>query len=307
MSIPVIDLTAACAGDLDPAAAAVGAAIGDVGFFQVVGHGIPPAVIDAVHDARQRLGVPDPEAQAVLASPHPFRGWRFLPSGVERFQVCAIGSVDDAHAAGIDPRFDDYFVPNLWPELDGFREAVGAMFDATRQLAALVMQLFARSLDLPPDHFDPVLQHDVSCFAINHYPAMVERPDGPSLAEHADSGTLTLLHQRGDHEGLRLRFRDGSTTMVPVLDEAFVVNIGHLMARWTNGRFRATPHCVIPPADPTGERTSLTTFHLPAIDTVVAPLPACIGDDGPLFEPVTPYEWESRFLATLSATTYEAR
>jgi hypothetical protein len=38
------------------------------------------------------------------------------------------------------------------------------------------------------------------------------------------------------------------------------------------------------------------TFLLPSVDTVIAPLPLTIGADGPLFEPVTPYDWESTYL-----------
>lgn len=299
--IAIIDLADVRRGELVAAARQVLAAISGLGFFQVVGHGVAPTVIDGAYRAWDSLIAAGPEARAHLHSPHPFRGWQYLDSGVQRFQACNIGSADEARALGIDDRHLDYFVPNRWPELDGFEPAIDAMFTATRQLAATIMQLFACGLGLPADHFAPALHHDVSCFAVNHYPAIEHRQGPLSLTEHADSGTLTLLHQRGDYDGLQIRRVDGTLLTVPVIEEAFVVNIGHLMARWTNDRFRATPHRVVPPTLPGATRTSLTTFHLPAIDTVIAPLPSCVGDGVPRYPPITPYEWERQFLASIAS------
>ena len=49
-------------------------------------------------------------------------------------------------------------------------------------------------------------------------------------------------------------------------------------------------------ADPDGHRTTLTTFHLPSVQAPIVPLPSCGGAENPRYEPVTPYEWESRFI-----------
>ncbi len=69
------------------------------------------------------------------------------------------------------------------------------------------------------------------------------------------------------------------------------------MTHWTNDHWPSTRHRVLASTDPAGSRTTLTTFHMPALDAVVAPLAVCGGRDDPHYEPVTPYEWERAFMA----------
>jgi isopenicillin N synthase-like dioxygenase len=125
----------------------------------------------------------------------------------------------------------------------------------------------------------------------------VENPRERILTRpHADSGVLTILHQQGSYQGLQVLARDGSWVDVPVLPEAFVINIGNLMHRWTNGVWPATMHRVVASGDPEASRASIVTFYLPAVDTVIAPLPTMVGPDGPVFEPVMQYDWEGQYI-----------
>jgi isopenicillin N synthase-like dioxygenase len=139
------------------------------------------------------------------------------------------------------------------------------------------------------------LEPGVSNFAINGYPAFAgvsESWQRILVASHSDSGTLTILHQRGSYEGLEAQNPDGLWVKVPVIPDAFVINLGDLMARWSSGRFAATAHRVVGSDNPSDSRTSLTTFHLPAVDTIIRPLL----DPGAMDESTTPYEWESSYL-----------
>ena len=47
-----------------------------------------------------------------------------------------------------------------------------------------------------------------------------------------------------------------------------------MLERWSNGRFRATLHCVVNEAG--AERFSLPFFYEPALDATVAPLPCAV-------------------------------
>ena len=51
---------------------------------------------------------------------------------------------------------------------------------------------------------------------------------------------------------------------------AFVVNLGDLMAAWTNDRWRSTLHRVVVPDDDTGVRISIAFFHQPDFDAPAA-------------------------------------
>jgi isopenicillin N synthase-like dioxygenase len=64
------------------------------------------------------------------------------------------------------------------------------------------------------------------------------------------------------------------------------------MSRWTNDHWPATRHRVVASAVPGHQRTTLTTFHMPALTTTIAPLAKFVGADGPHYEPLTAYDSE---------------
>lgn len=308
--IPVIDISRADdPGGTVEVASAVYQAVVEIGFFQVVGHGIPAELIDAVYSQYDDLFSRSPEEKESWASPagNPFRGYNrderrvIEGTSIESFEISSIGSPDEAAQRGVDPAYLDYFDPFPWPDLPAFQETVGSLFQATKELGRKLMSLFARALGLEPGYFDPMLQHDVSNYACKYYSCVAHIPDPQVLlGEHGDSGMLTLLHQRGSYEGLQVMMRNGTRVTVPVLEDAFVVNVGRLMTRWTNDRFPATPHRVITPPTPVDSRKSLVLFYLPAVDTVIEPLAVCVGDEGPLYGPTSPY-FEQRELAKVVA------
>jgi isopenicillin N synthase-like dioxygenase len=305
--VPVIDISAYLGG-ADPAATAaeIDRAATSSGFFQIIGHGVDMALLDAVYDGAVRLSHEPPEVKAALASPsgHPYRGLMSERDsrGVvcsQRFHASRFDDAADAARHGVPEPYADFFAPNVWPRLPGLRTAVTDLFTETRQLGGKLMRLFAVALNLPIDYFDPYLAPDSSSCSINYYPARhapLESDPTVIFDEHFDGGTLTILHQRGTYEGLQIRTLGGDWFNVPIVPEAFVINMGELMTRWTNDRWPATRHRVVAAADPEGHRTTLTTFHLPAVHTPIAPLPTCGGTEDPHYEPVTPYEWESRFI-----------
>jgi isopenicillin N synthase-like dioxygenase len=308
--IQVIDIEGFLAGtDLTTAPRAVEAAAASLGFLQIVGHGVPAAPINAVYDVMARLhGLPESAKQEYASQGHPYRGFHMNRDSQgrirqERFLVSRFEDRDDAIAAGVPADLADFFYPNIWPSVDGFRDAVTELFTVTNALAGRLMGLVAVALGLEPTWFDTMLEPNASTFAINHYPPRTEAAgDGePELlfAEHADGNTLTVLHQRGTYNGLQVQPLDepGRWIDIPVVDNAFVINVGELMTRWTNDHWPSTRHRVLPAEGPNDSRTTLTTFHMPALDAVVAPLDAWGGQDDPHYDPVTPYEWEKAFMA----------
>lgn len=313
VSLPAVDLAPVTSGTGDATARRavadlVGATVAEHGFFTVTGHGIPRDVLNDAYDAAAALVSAPARVTGGLTSPtgHPYRGWQEERDEqgtplLQRFEVCTVDDASHAATLGINEAWHGYFHPNVWPArhhgLDGFEPAVRRWAAASRALGDTLMELFALTLGLPASHFAVAPGRDVSCFAVNHYPGKV---GGGTVTfdEHTDSGTLTLLHQRGGHAGLEVVHRSGARKLVPVEEEAVVVNIGELMTRWTNGRWQATRHRVVAPAAAGTTRTSLVTFHLPEVDTVVAPLPSLVGaGDEPAFEPVAIHDWEGTFLA----------
>ena len=67
---------------------------------------------------------------------------------------------------------------------------------------------------------------------------------------------------------------------------SLVVNLGDMLARWSNDRYRSTPHRVVGPVG--RERFSIPLFVNPDPSTVVECIPACVSEDRPQrYGPVT--------------------
>jgi isopenicillin N synthase-like dioxygenase len=82
---------------------------------------------------------------------------------------------------------------------------------------------------------------------------------------------------------------------VPPHPDSFVVNVGDLMSRWTNGRWRSTLHRVMNPSRAlTGstQRMSMVAFTGPNAATEIVPLPTCVSEANPArFGPVNAQEY----------------
>ena len=85
-----------------------------------------------------------------------------------------------------------------------------------------------------------------------------------------------------------------------------MINLGDMMARWTNDRWLATLHRVaVPPADAAGvRRQSIVFFHDPRADAVIECIPGC-GE--PRYEPSTSLELIQAKAAKALATAFRFR
>lgn len=287
--VPTIDLREA------DAAARIGAACEHVGFFQIVGHGVPGDVdATAWRLAGEFFDLPEADRMAV-AMPHPGYPYGYQPMDVERLasslgestppdrkHTWSGGPVDPVDHEINDP--DEAWVrsPNRWPDaLPAFRPAMEAYHRAMALLSARIMSLMATSLGLDPDWFGPFISAHTSALRIIDYPHTDTPPQPGQLraGAHTDYGTLTVLRQEQAPGGLEVRRASGDWIPVPAVDGAYVVNVGDCLARWTNDRWRSTLHRVAnPPPDAHGStrRRSIAFFHNANWDARVECIPSCL-------------------------------
>src|SRR6202008_1438916 len=117
-----------------------------------------------------------------------------------------------------------------------------------------------------------------------HYPPQLVPPKPGQLraGEHTDLGMLTILKNATADGGLEVRDLDGRWHAAPAVEEGFIVNIGDLLMRWTNDRFRSTVHRVANPRDAGGAaRLSIAYFVAPSYDAVIECVPTCRVADRP--------------------------
>lgn len=197
-----------------------------------------------------------------------------------------LGPVDDhrAHYAGL-PGAATSYAPNLIPtEPAGIDATLVALYRAYERLAEDMMRLFGAALDLPEGWFDGVLKRHFSILSCHHYPVLAEAPLPGQLrtGAHTDYGAMTLLAATDAQGGLEVKLPDGSWAGVQPRAGEFVVNLGDMMARWTNDRWTSTLHRVVNP--PVGSaqsrRLSIGMFVHPNYDQSIACVPTCVAPGG---------------------------
>lgn len=321
-SIPTIDMGSGDLGTGDlgtgnlAVADAIGSACRDVGFFQVVNHGVDPAVIDhAWTTAREFFDLPlDQRMAAARRSPDDAYGYipletetltRSMTSDAASSVVPAdlkatfnAGPFDHPGRPPVDAGEQWAFAPTPWPpELPHLRDALHPYFLAMLDLAGRLMRQFAIALRLPVNFFDASIDQSPSALRIIDYPhldrAAVAQAGEVQLraGAHTDYGTLTLLIQDDAPGGLQvLDPRTDTWTPVSAQPGAIVVNLGDMMARWTNDRWRSTLHrVVVPPLGSTQptRRQSIAFFHNANYHAVVQCLPGCLAPgEQPRYPPV---------------------
>jgi isopenicillin N synthase-like dioxygenase len=186
------------------------------------------------------------------------------------------------------------FAPNRWPQRPAELEGVFVeYYRAMAELAARTLDLAARALGCPPSYFRGFIDQSVSQLQVINYPAQIEPPQETQLraSAHTDFGTLTLLLAEDKPGGLQVQRGDGSwLDVAPPEPECYIVNIGDLMARWTNDRWRSTVHRVVNPpraAGASARRTSVVFFHHPNEHAQIKCLPGCASAERPARYPPT--------------------
>jgi isopenicillin N synthase-like dioxygenase len=311
-AVPVIDIAPFTTGSRvqqRAVAEEVGAACERIGFLVIEGHGVPDTVISDVYRAASTFYALSPEEKMEVASPwcdpfhayapptRPYAGFDGPPDLKEMYHVNKYDTAAEAFAAGYPVAAEASLPPNLWPRRPaGFAAAFRAYYREMERLARLLHRIFAVALGLPEEYFDDKIDRHISNLSANCYPEQPEPPAPGQLrtTPHVDFSSLTILYQDDAPGGLQVYQRGVGWRAVGALPGTFVVNLGDLMARWTNERWVATPHRVVnPPREfALTRRLSLPFFFLPNHDTVIEAIPTCVSDAVPArYAPVTAGEW----------------
>ncbi|KAI1407137.1 putative gibberellin 20 oxidase [Hypoxylon sp. FL1857] len=296
--IPVIDISGYIAGDpvrTSQIVEQLHTACLAPGFFQIVGHDVSAELRSRLFaKIAQFYALPLTKKSAVRRglSVNGERGYEAIGT-----QILEHGFEDQKEGFMIGselPPGKFHQGPNLWPNDDdcpGFRSAMEEYFAAARNLSVKMFRLLALSLRLDEHYFDAFVGSRNSicmCRAHKYPPANVETAKkSRGIGAHTDFGAMTLLLQ-DDVGGLEVFHRPSSTwNAVPYVEDAFVVNIGDMMERWTNGRYMSTLHRVISPVSEK-DRYSVVLFNEGLLEQVIECIPTCIEPgESPLHPPVT--------------------
>lgn len=304
-SVPVIDLSGFVDGDRERRRAVgeqIDRACREVGFFTVVGHGVDDARVEALRTAARAFFDGPLGDRLAVAMPEPGYPYGYNPLQAEALnrsiggearadlkETFNVGPIDPPPRPldeMSDPDERAVYAPNLWPAaVPSLRPAVEAYYRSMSDLAAVLMESFAVALELDDRIFDDLIDAHGSALRLAHYPALegVPAPGQFRAGAHTDYGTLTILWTDGE-PGLQVQAADGTWFDVEPVDGGLIVNLGDLMARWTNDRWRSTMHRVVATGR-SGSRLSIPFFHNANWDATVE----CIVAHGeaPRYPPIT--------------------
>ncbi len=278
--IPVLDLAPLMGGgDTTALAQDFAKAYGETGFGYIVNHGIDPDLRKAVFAASHRFhALPLAQKQRIaLNAAH--RGYIAINTSTDVNSDLAEVTKPNQSASFMMMREDgtadpDVYLsgPNQWPELDGFRAICEAYATAMTGLGRALMGLALDAIGATDLSILSSFETPTIWLRLLHYPPQpAQAPDDLyGSAPHKDFGCLTLLAQ-DEVGGLQVQTPAGHWVDAPPREDAFVVNVGDMLHRLSNGRLLSTPHRVINSSG--RERYSVPFFFDPHVSATIAPLP----------------------------------
>jgi len=266
------------------------------GFFYLVGHGIPATLRQSVlEQGRTFFEAETADKESISAeNSHSFRGY-------QRLKVNQTNGQQDLHE-GLDifsesTRGQVEGVPsnhgrNQWPDetqFPNFQSTVEDYASRMQHVGDRLMRACALGLELgDANYFAPYFEDPFWNMRLVYYPQRQgptlpqdkEALDGGGLGvgEHTDYGifTMILAEEEHSHNTLQVRLPHSSEWVyVQPLPGAMICNVADMLATWTNGIYKSTPHRVLPPLHTKG-RVSVPFFYDPSYDAVVRPIPELV-------------------------------
>jgi isopenicillin N synthase-like dioxygenase len=287
-TIPLIDLAPVLDGDAEGrlrVARAVGEACATAGFFLIRNHGIPAALIAEQYAWAQRFfDLPTAAKQAVsLVGSTAGRGYEAI--GDQQLDENAAPDLKESYYCGVEHSADHPYAlaglssygANRWPSgLPGFAAQMNRYRVAQTTLGETLMRLLALSLDLDEHYFDAAVVDPMITLRLLRYPPHPANaaPNQFGAGAHTDWGAITILAQ-DDLGGLEVLNPAGRWIPATPVPDTFVVNLGDMIPRWTNGRYRSNPHRVVNRDGAGRARYSIPFFFGPSYHTRVECLPTC--------------------------------
>ncbi|MGR6972002.1 isopenicillin N synthase family dioxygenase [Streptomyces cynarae] len=293
--IPTIDLRPWLHGDTAArarTARTVDEALQTAGFLLVTGHGVDPSLRTGIRETARTFFTLPVAVKEKYAARVGGRGW--LGPGTEANGYAEGTETPPDLKESLtfatqepfgDPEIDaEWYAPNVWPtEVPELRGLCEEYLARMAELENRLLSLLGEALGLEPDFFTRHMARPTYGFNINWYPGtdVVGEPEPGQfrIGPHTDFGTVTILDRQAGRGGLQVWTDEGGWEDAPYDPEAFTINIGDLMARWTGDRWRSGRHRVLPPPvdAPAEELMSLVYFGECTPGTVVESVPAPVG------------------------------
>uniref|UniRef100_A0A2P2KU46 Fe2OG dioxygenase domain-containing protein n=3 Tax=Rhizophora mucronata TaxID=61149 RepID=A0A2P2KU46_RHIMU len=285
----------------------------EYGFFYLVNHGVDEELLGRVfEESRKFFSLSLDEKLELSRKEH--RG--YTPLYAEKLDPSSTSKGDSKESFYIGPLDSSKSNSNQWPTqgsvsfyhcctsisicymchdlsfgweisefLPSWRDTMETYYDRVLSAGKRLISLIALALEVEEDYFSKVgaLDKAEGFLRLLHYPGDLgcSGDEVCGASAHSDYGMITLLATDGvpGLQVCREKFKQPqSWEGVLPIKGAFIVNIGDMMERWTNGLFRSTLHRVMPAGQ---ERYSMAFFLDPNPDCIVQCLESCCSESCP--------------------------
>ena len=310
--IPVVDFSAMASGSAERKAVLaneVYKACSEIGFLYIKNHGISQSDMDVLMDTSRRFFDMDDAEKLKIDISHSSFSRGYIPMYGEKNNEHSKGDKKETFDMAIEVARDDpdflagnpVYGPNQWPDsFPEFRSVMTAQFERMTRLCHDIYRAFALALGLPEDYFESMIDKPLDILRLLRYPPQPVVDDDQQIGTgaHSDFDCFTVLYQ-DPTGGLQVLNSADEWIDAPPIDGTFLINIGDMMERWSNGLFVSTIHRVINKAQT--DRYSSVFFAAPNYHAVVECLPNCSSEENPpKFSPVSAGEYiVSRYEAVL--------
>ena len=250
-------------------------AMENIGFVQISGHNVSSELCEEIdHIQREYFSLSQNEKNEIKMSPQ-------YPYGYECTETLSISFDEDDENKGhknlldksrgygendlketfqvcLSSKYSSIYEPQIPKRPVKMGKILVGYYNSMCTLSFRLMELFALALELPRDFFHNMIDNHQSSLRLLNYPPIKDLGSSDSLlgeylkvraSAHSDYGLFTILKQ-DEIGGLQIRRSKNHERLlvwedVRPLHNHFVVNIGDLMMRWTNDRWKSTVHRVV--------------------------------------------------------------
>ncbi|KHN25971.1 Protein SRG1 [Glycine soja] len=291
--VPVIDLSKLLSQDLkEPELEKLHYACKEWGFFQLINHGVSTSLVEKVkRGAQDFFNLPIEEKKKL--------GQR-EGEGVEGYGQAFVVSeeqklewADMFFMLTLPPHIRK---PYLFPNIPlPFRDDLETYSAGLKKLAIQIVELMANALNVDSKEIRELFGEGVQSMRMNYYPPCPQPELVMGLNPHTDGGSLTILLQLNEVEGLQIKI-DGSWIPIKPLPNAFIVNLGDMMEIMTNGIYRSIEHRATVNLEK--ERLSIATFYNPGMEVKLGPAPSLVTPTTPaVFKTISVPEYYRGYLS----------
>lgn len=221
-----------------------------VGFYYLKGHGVANDLIQQTFsESKQFHQLPLVEKNSIKMDRPEWQvgGVGYLPFHTRKLPTRKKGNANEAflikRQAGGDKPIT--LADNQWLAetiLPDFRQNVEIYAKAMEELALNLLPIYCRALKVEDSFFNEGFTTPMYRLRMTKYPSIkAYDEDEFGIAPHVDSTFITILAQ--DKEGLVIyNEKQQNWMLVPVVEDAFIINTGELLRQWTNDYFLSIKH-----------------------------------------------------------------